>query len=265
MRPLEGGRIAQITAFLGKAEERHPASADYDWPPLGRIVSTDLAILERLAQPAGKVVVDIGCGGGALVRELASRGAQMVGVEISEKQLAAAVNGDAGSGARYLIGRAQRLPLDDVSVDVAVFMRTLHHVPRGELAQALREAHRVTRDHGAVYVAEPLPEGDYFALTSLVEDELEARNAAQAALAKASLAGLDRVATVDYDVRLCIAGLAMLRARIVTVDPERAETFDARQPELAEAFQRLGEAGDQAGERCFLQPMRADLLSPVLR
>jgi hypothetical protein len=57
-----------------------------------------------------------------------------------------------------------------------------------------------------------------------------------------------------------MANLASLRTRIVSVDPERSAVFDARVAELTEAFERLGEAGEQAGERCFVQPMRADVL-----
>ena len=223
----------------------------------------DLDVLDRLVQPAGKDVVDIGCGGGALVRALAARGARMTGVEISEEQLASALNGDDASGARYVIGTAQRLPLEAASVDAAVFMRTLHHVPPAELLDALREARRVLRADGVVYVAEPLAQGDYFELTRLVEDEVEVRAAAQAALGRASDVGLDRDTTLDYDVRLCLADLAALRERIVSVDPARAEVFDSREAELADAFSRLGAPGARPGERCFVQPMRADVLRPV--
>jgi SAM-dependent methyltransferase len=223
----------------------------------------DLDVLDRLVQPAGKDVVDIGCGGGALVRALAARGARMTGVEISEEQLAPALNGDDGSGARYVIGTAQRLPLEAASVDAAVFMRTLHHVPTAELLDALRVARRVLRAGGVVYVAEPLAQGDYFELMRLVEDEVAVRAAAQAALERAPEAGLERAETLDYDVRLCLADLAALRERIVSVDPARAEVFDAREAELADAFSRLGEPGEGPGERWFVQPMRADVLRPL--
>lgn len=223
-------------------------------------MTTDLSMLERLVDTDGDDVLDVGCGGGALVRELAGRGARVAGLEISPEQLAPAIASDRGIGARYLVGQAQELPLEDASVDVVVFMRALHHVPPRDLMQALCEARRVLRLHGVVYVAEPLAEGDYFTLTSLIEDELVVREAVQTALAKAALAGLDRVCSVDYDVRLCIAGLAALRTRIVSVDPGRTEVFEARAAELANAFQRLGAAGEHPGERCFLQPMRVDVL-----
>jgi SAM-dependent methyltransferase len=225
---------------------------------------SDLAVLERLAKPAGKDVVDIGCGGGTLVRALTARGARVTGIEISEQQLAPALANDGGSGARYLIGRGQDLPFEDQSVDVAVFMRTLHHVPPGDLLDALRETRRVLRPGGVAFVAEPLAEGEFFELTRLVDDERAVRAAAQDALASASAAGLDRETTCEYDVRLCLAGLEALRDRIVSVDPARAGVFDARRAELAEAYARVGEPGERPGERCFRQPMRADLLR-VLR
>jgi SAM-dependent methyltransferase len=220
----------------------------------------DLAVLQRLAEPSGKDVVDIGCGGGALVRALTALGARVTGLEISEQQLAPALAHDGESGARYLIGRAQELPLEDGSVDVAVFMRTLHHVPADAMLAALLEARRVLRPGGVVFVAEPLPEGDFFEITSLVEDERAVRAAALQSLARASAAGLERETTLEYDVRLCLAGLGALRDRVVSVDPARADVFDARRDELAEAYARLGEPGERPGERCFRQPMRADLL-----
>jgi SAM-dependent methyltransferase len=230
---------------------------------VARPASTDLDVLRRLAQPAGKDVVDVGCGGGALVRELAAMGARPTGIEISETQLAPAVAADPDG--RYLVGRAEQLPLPDSSTDVVVFMRALHHVPLPELMAALTEAARVLRPDGALYVAEPLAEGDYFALSSLVEDEVEVRAAAQRALDQAGTAGLDRVQTLEYEIAVVLADVAAFRRRTVSVDPDRAGVFDARHDQIAKAFARLGAAGERPGERVLLQPMRADVLRPAGR
>ncbi|MGH2869243.1 MAG: hypothetical protein ACRDNK_16985 [Solirubrobacteraceae bacterium] len=110
-----------------------------------------------------------------------------------------------------------------------------------------------------LYVAEPLPEGDFFALSSLVEDEREVRAAAQLTLDVAPRFGLDRVRTVEYEVETEIPDPAALRRRIVDVDPDRAPVFDRRADEIAVAFSRLGEPGALGGRR-FRQPMRADVL-----
>lgn len=231
---------------------------------MNREVDTDLALLERLVQPTGKDVVDIGCGGGRLVRELVDLGARAVGVEISEQQLAAAVAHDGGKGGRYVVGRGEDLPLEDATMDAAVFMRTLHHVAPAEQTAALREAARVLRPGGVVYVVEPLAEGDYFELVSMVEDEVEVREAAQRALRDAAGAGLRRQTTVEYEVAMTISSIAALRVRVVSVDPDRAAVFDAVEQQLGHALARLGEPGGAPGERRFLQPMRADLLAPVV-
>jgi SAM-dependent methyltransferase len=230
---------------------------------VAREVIGDLAVLERLVTVAGRDVVDVGCGGGALVRALAARGARVTGIEISESQLAPAVRDDGGAGARYLVGLAQQLPLPAGSVDVVVFMRSFHHVPPSEMLAALGEARRVLREDGVVYISEPLPEGDFYALSSLVEDEREVRAAAQRTIAAASEAGLERAGTTEHDVRFCLADLDAFAARLISVDPARGALFEARKPELAAAFARLGEPGEKPGERCFLTPMRVDLLRPA--
>jgi SAM-dependent methyltransferase len=221
-------------------------------------LTTDTTVLQRLVAPAGLDVLDVGCGPGALVRELTATGARAIGLEISDEQLASARRRDPDG--QYLVGRAEQLPLEDATVDLVVFMRALHHIPIRHMTGALSEAQRVLRPGGAVYVAEPLAQGSFFELTSLVEDELAVRRAAQDALSRAGEAGLERLSTTDYVVEARLQGVEALRRRLTAVDPDRASVFEARRDEIAAAFDRLGEPGEQPGERVFHQPMRADLL-----
>jgi hypothetical protein len=110
-----------------------------------------------------------------------------------------------------------------------------------------------------VYVAEPLPEGAFFELMSLIEDERAARAAAELAVAEAGRAGLTAERRVEYEVVVRVGDLETLQRRIVSVDPDRAGAFDARRADVAAALERLGEP-DPAGGWTFRQPIRVDLL-----
>jgi len=230
-----------------------------------RELTTDAAVMDRLVSPSGKDVLDVGCGDGALVRRLCTGGARATGIEISEDKLAIARGQDPVDVGRFLLGRAEKLPVADVSVDIVVFMRALHHVPIAQMPDALRESRRVLRHGGAVYVAEPLTEGDFFELTSLVEDEREVRRAVQDAIERAGEAALDRTGTVEYEVETRIGGVAAFQALLLRVDPDRARVIAEREREIASAFEQLGEPGTRPGERRFRQPMRVDILRPQAR
>ena len=189
-----------------------------------------------------KTVVDIGCGDGAFVRALASAGATAIGIEVSEDAVARARERDPDH--RYELGGAERLPLEDQSVDVATLMRSLHHVP--DPASAFPELRRVVREY--VWIAEPLPEGDFFELLRPVDDETEVRADAQRAIAEQD--GFDRVETIEYDVTLPVPTFEALRDRVLAADPTRAERFAAVEGDLRGKFT----PGD------YVVPMRADLL-----
>ncbi len=225
--------------------------------------TSDIDVLAALVDVRGRDVADVGCGGGSLARELAARGARVNGLEISDEQLVAARAADDGSGIAYGVGRAEALPLADCSQDVVVFMRSLHHVEIERMATALGEARRVLRDGGVVYVAEPVPEGDFFALVSVVEDESEAREAARAAIAAAGDHGLARTGGERYEVAGVYADLDGFRRHMVAVDPTRAAVFDGRRAELERRFASGGEPVEHGGARRFHQVQRADVLARV--
>jgi SAM-dependent methyltransferase len=220
--------------------------------------TTDIDVLRRHVELADRDALDVGCGQGHLVRELTALGARVTGIEISEQQLAVARADDDGAGARYLVGRAEAIPLADASVDLVVFRASLHHVPIAQMLPALREARRVLRPGGHVCAAEPLASGDFYALVSIVDNEDDVRDAAQRALEQAEAAGLAHVATEEYELEALVGGLDTLRRRMVAVDPARAAAFDAHRHELERRFAQLGEPRDNG--RRFTEIMRAVVL-----
>ncbi len=209
-------------------------------------VCRPLEVLAGLVELDGRDVVDVGCGDGALVRRLAGLGARVTGVEVSAEAVARARAHPAVAGERYVEGTGQALGLPGASADVVVFMQSLHHVPADAMDAALAEAARVVRPGGAVYVQEPLPEGPFFALVALVDDETTVRAQAQAALARASAAGLQPERELRFDVGLTLGGFDELRERIVSADPARAGDFAALEPQLRERFAALAGPGGEA-------------------
>jgi 2-polyprenyl-6-hydroxyphenyl methylase / 3-demethylubiquinone-9 3-methyltransferase len=109
-------------------------------------------VLRQLGiDPAGKTVVDIGCGGGLFAEEWARMGARVIGVDPSAPSLqtARAHAESQGISIDYREGTGEKLPLEDASVDIACCVDVLEHV--SNLDAVLAETARVLRP-GGVYL-----------------------------------------------------------------------------------------------------------------
>jgi ubiquinone/menaquinone biosynthesis C-methylase UbiE len=117
--------------------------------------------LGDIALPEGSRVLEVGCGTGAVTRELAAWPgvAEVTGIDPSPTFLAAARRLDPPANVRFMEGDARALDFQDRSVDAVVFHTTLCHVPGPHLA--LAEAARVLRPGGWLAVFD----GDYATTT----------------------------------------------------------------------------------------------------
>ena len=104
--------------------------------------------IHRLAMPSVPAgpVLDLGCGTGAHALRLASRGADVIAVDLTREGVKAARARLIRQGAkrRFFVGDAERLPLRDGAVAVAWTSLLLHHFPKldtlpAELARVARE------------------------------------------------------------------------------------------------------------------------------
>jgi ubiquinone/menaquinone biosynthesis C-methylase UbiE len=98
-------------------------------------------------------IVDIGAGEGTLSLLLAQGAEHVVAVDNSEQMVAYGRETVAKAGVKnleYRLGDLEELPLEDGSVDLALFSQSLHHAIHPQ--NALKEAYRVLRPGGKLMV-----------------------------------------------------------------------------------------------------------------
>jgi 2-polyprenyl-6-hydroxyphenyl methylase / 3-demethylubiquinone-9 3-methyltransferase len=103
--------------------------------------------LQALGDLRGRLVLDAGCGGGLVARELAAAGATVVGMDRSGGSLRVARRA-VGTPLRPVQGRLERLPFADEAFQVVVAADVLEHVP--DLPAATAELARVLAPGGSL-------------------------------------------------------------------------------------------------------------------
>lgn len=122
-------------------------------------------LVARSGARPGDRVLDVGCGTGyltGLLAEAVGPGGEAVGVDPSEAMVAQATEARSGAGARYLVGFAESLALEDGSFDVVTSSLALHHIDEDQRQAAAGEMARVLRPGGRVLVADFRPPSGRF-------------------------------------------------------------------------------------------------------
>ncbi len=101
---------------------------------------------DLLAVPSGAGVVDVGCGTGRAVAELAERGLRPIGVDLSEQMVEQARRRWPGIDAR--VGDAYRLPIPDATLAGYRADKVFHELADAD--RALAEARRVLTAGGRI-------------------------------------------------------------------------------------------------------------------
>jgi SAM-dependent methyltransferase len=155
------------------------------------LITDELDLLAALVPLAGQRIVEPGCGSASLARALLARhpDSHVTGLEVDAIQHARNL-ASPQPGLRFVAAGAQAIPAPAASFDLALMLKSLHHVPQPLMATALAEAARVLRPGGHLYVSEPVYAGPFNDLVRLYNDEGVVRAAAQQALDDA-LAGSD--------------------------------------------------------------------------
>ena len=131
-----------VRATYERIAEHFATTREYPWPE----------VEEFCAGRDGETALDLGCGNGRHAELLAEHADRVVGVDASRGLLSVAR--ERAPAADLVQGDASRLPLAADSVDLAVYVATLHHLPTRELRrQSLDELARVLAPGGAALVS----------------------------------------------------------------------------------------------------------------
>lgn len=123
-----------------------------EFKPLHQINPLRLDWIDNAAGLSGKKVVDIGCGGGILAESMAARGAEVTGVDLSEKALGVARLHlyESGQTVSYRHISAEDIAREaPVSFDIVTCMEMLEHVP--DPASTIRACATLVKPGGKVF------------------------------------------------------------------------------------------------------------------
>lgn len=109
-------------------------------------------IEQKVGGIAGKRVLDVGCGGGILAESMAAKGAQVTGIDLSEKPLGVAKLHllESGQHVDYRLQSAEDLAAEQPGTfDVVTCMEMLEHVP--DPASTIRACSTLAKPGGWVW------------------------------------------------------------------------------------------------------------------
>ncbi|OGA99375.1 MAG: methyltransferase type 11 [Burkholderiales bacterium RIFCSPHIGHO2_12_FULL_69_20] len=224
----------------------------------GPLIDDELDLLASLVPLADQRIIELGCGAAQLARALLGRypGSAVTALEVDTRQHAKNL-AKPQERLTFLAAGAQAIPAADADFDLALMLKSLHHVPGPLMATALGEAARVLRPGGHLYVSEPVYAGPFNDLIRLFNDEGVVRAAAQAALDAALRGGgFEPVAEQRFDMPVHFRDFDDFEQRLMRPTFADHAIDDARLAAVRSAFERHG---TDDGVR-FRRPMHVRLL-----
>lgn len=228
------------------------------FPSAARSVTQELDILAEQCALDDLDIIELGCGAARLAQSLLEQHptARYVGLEVDERQHAKNLAAPCDH-MRFVLAGAQQIPLPDAAFDLALMLKSLHHVPLDQMDQALHEVARVVRPGGLLYVSEPVYQGALNEIIRLYNDEGLVREAALQAVHRAAQGPQWRMAgTCYFETPVHFRDLADFEQRMIHVTFAERHLDDALRAEVRARFEpHMG-----AGGAHFTRPMRVNLL-----
>ena len=226
------------------------------------IITDELELLHSLVDlNQHPRIIELGCGAAQLSRNLLTRfpACEVSALEVDERQHAKNLL-KPEARLNFLQAGAQAIPFAAEQFDLALMLKSLHHVPLNLLQQALAELRRVLRPGGLLYVSEPVFAGTHNEIMRLFHDEERVRAAALLAVQQAVASGAwEQVAEVFFDMPVRYRDFAEFEQRLI------ANTYLDHQLDTAtlSAVRARFEPHMGADGAYFERPMRVNLLRKI--
>ena len=139
--------VARVREVYDEIADHFAETRRHAWPEVEEFLAT---------AEGGAFGLDVGCGNGRHTELLARHVDHALGLDASRRLLAHARDRAADGDARasFLQGSAGRLPIADGSIDLSLYVATIHHLPsRDRRRGSLDELARVLRDGAPALVS----------------------------------------------------------------------------------------------------------------
>lgn len=227
--------------------------------PDAYFTATELEIIDRSLPLSGADVLELGCGRAWMTRKIAElyQPRKLIATEVDQRQHEKNRLIDDLPGVTFVYGGVEAIDLPDNSIDVALMLKSLHHVPLELMKQGLQEIARVLKPGGLAYISEPVYEGDFNDILKLFNDEKAVREAAFSAICDSVASGhLELAEQIFFNSPGHYDNFADFEDRMLNVTHTDHQIDDALYQQIKAAFNRhMKEDGAD-----FLKPSRVDLL-----
>ena len=222
---------------------------------------SNLEVMDALLLVRGAFIVDAGCGEGELCRQLASRGASVLGIEPDPRQAKKNEQASTVANVGFAQAGAGDIPVESNSVDGVIFSYSLHHVPASHYEQVFDEVYRILKSHGFLYVIEPIANGSYQHVMEPFHDETKVRYSAYQALEKYAHPNFGSMREIYYDIDTTYESFD----RYVEYYESRGYNSYSADVRQAEVEKRFKACVNSQGSYTLTQPLRLNYYSQPKR
>ncbi len=227
-------------------------------PPMPLVVDDELALLQSLVCLRDLEIIELGCGKAELARRLVATcpGCRVAALEVDTRQHAKNLEEPVADIAFVRAG-AQEIPFEAGRFDLALMLKSLHHVSPHLLDKAFGEVGRVLKPGGLLYLSEPVFAGDLNEVIRLFHDEQEVRRAAYVAIQRALESGdWESGGETRFDTPVEFRDFADFERRVVNVTFADHRLDEPTRSQVRRRFEaHMGASGAH-----FMRPMRVNLL-----